>query len=145
MEPLSKLDKKRERKIQEPCKIKRSKKLLENRRLEFVWETTMIYTRMNVKGRYMKNKYECPHCHEGHQSRETSELFLSFISHAELREGRDPGLVMEGRVVYLRRVIARRKVLEQELRARKPEEPQIECEELLSVIFFALFTLKFNF
>ena len=74
-----------------------------------------------MKGRHKKNKYDCPHCHEGRQSRvlETSEHFLIFISYADLREGTNPELVMKDRVVYSRRVIARRKVLEQQLWARR--------------------------
>ena len=103
-------------------------KSLENSRLEFIWETNMIDTRMNMKGRYKKNQYECPHCHEGRQSGvlETSEHLLVCSSYADLREGTNPDLVMEDRVVYLRRVIARRKVLEQQLQARRPEEQEEE-------------------
>ena len=125
MEPLSKLDKIKNqdtRSMQDYMK----QKSLENSRLEFLWETNMIDTRMNMKGRYKKNQYEIPHCQEGSQSGvlETSEHLLSCSSYADLREGTNPDLVMEERVVYLRRVIARRKVLEQQLRARRPEEQE---------------------
>ena len=66
MEPLSKLDKIRKqdtRAMQDYMK----QNTLENSQLEFIWETNKIDTRMNMKGRYKKNKYECPHCHEGCQ------------------------------------------------------------------------------
>ena len=125
MEHLSKLDKIKNQDTR--CMQGYMKqKSLENSRLEFIWETNMIDTRMNMKGRYKKNQYECPHCQEGRQRGvlETSEHLLVCSSYADLREGTNPDLVMEDRVVYLRRVIARRKVLEQQLQARRPEEQE---------------------
>ena len=66
MEPFSKMNeirKKDTRVMQEYMK----QKSLENSRLEFLWKTNMIETRMNMKGKYQKDKYECPHCPEGRQ------------------------------------------------------------------------------
>ena len=99
-------------------------KSLENSRMEFLWETNMIDTRMNMKGKYHKDKYECPHCFEGSQpgggSLETSEHLLSCSMYADLRDGINPELVMEDRVIYLRKVIQRRKVLELQLQSKRP-------------------------
>ena len=73
MEPLSKLSKIRNqytRVMQSYMK----EKSLENSRMEFIWETNMIDTRMNMKGRYGKDKYQCPHRIEGSQPGETFKL-----------------------------------------------------------------------
>ena len=99
-------------------------KSLENSRMEFLWETNMIDTRMNMKGKYHKDKYECLHCFEGSQpgggSSETSEHLLSCSMYADLRDGINPKLVMEERVTYLRKVIQRRKVLELQIQSKRP-------------------------
>ena len=42
--------------------------------------------------------------------------------YADLREGVDPELVLEDRVSYLRKVIQRRKILEQQLRLQSSTE-----------------------
>ena len=78
----------------------------------------MINTRMNMKGRYPKDKYQCPHCPEGSLpggSLETSEHLMSCSVYADLRVGINPELVMEERATYLRKVIQRRKILELQL------------------------------
>ena len=75
----------------------------------------MIETRMNMKGKYPKDKYQCPHCPEGRQAGcclETSDHLLVCGAYRDLREGTDPELVMEDRVIYLRKVIQRRTALE---------------------------------
>ena len=115
MEPLSKLRYIRNtdtRRMQEYMK----QKSLENSRIEFVWETNMIDTRMNMKGRYQKDKYQCPHCQEG--SLETSEHLMICRMYADLREGINPELVIEERATYSRKVIQRRKILELQLSRR---------------------------
>ena len=87
----------------------------------------MIETWMNMKGKYQKDKYECPHCVEGSQpggSLETSDHLMSCSMYADLRDGINPELVMEERVTYLRKVIQRRKVLESKVQARGP----LRCE-----------------
>ena len=122
MEPLSKLNKMRNQntRVMQSHTKERS---LENSRMKFLWETKMIDTRMNMKGRYKKDKYQCPHCIEGSKpggSLETSEQLMSCTSYADLREGKNPELVMEDRVSYLRKVIKRRKELEQLLRSGRP-------------------------
>jgi hypothetical protein len=94
-------------------------KSLENSRLEFKWQTHMIDTRVNMKGKYTKDKYECPHCPEGRQpggSLETSDHLLVCRVYQDLRDGLDPELVMADRVTYLRRVIQRRTALERQLK-----------------------------
>ena len=67
-----------------------------------------------MKGKYEKDKYECPHCPEGSQpggSLETSEHLMECSVYADLREGSNPELVLEDRSSYLRKVIQRRKIL----------------------------------
>ena len=114
MEPLSKmavLKLKDSRKMQPYMR----QKSLANSRMEFVWQTNMIDTRMNMKGRYPKDEYQCPHCPEGRQAGgclETSDHLLVCGAYRDLRQGTDPELVMEDRVTYLRKVIQRRTALE---------------------------------
>ena len=119
MEPLSKLSKIKNtdtRSMQQYMK----QKCLEDSRTEFVWETNMIDTRMNMKGKYRKDEYECPHCFEGSQpggsSLETSDHLMVCSAYSDLREGINPELVLEERASYLRQVIKRRTLLEQQLK-----------------------------
>ena len=94
-------------------------KSLENSRLEFQWQTNMIDTRVNMKGKYSKDKYECPHCPEGRQpggSLETSDHLLDCRVYKDLREGLDPEGVVADRVTYLRKEIVRRTALARGLR-----------------------------
>ena len=96
-------------------------KSLENSRLEFIWETNMIETRWNMKGNYKKDEYQCPHCWAGSQpggSQETSAHLLECMAYSDLREGLQPEVDLEDRASYLRKVITRRKLLEQQLRTR---------------------------
>ena len=122
MEPLSKLSKMRN----QDTRVMQSymkERPLENSRTVFLWETNMINTCMNIKGRYEKDQYQCSHCIEGNQpgrSLETSEHLINCTSYADLREGKNPELVMEDRVSYLRKVIRRRKELEQLLQSGRP-------------------------
>ena len=121
MKPLSKLDKIRNTHTRIMQKYM-SQKCLQDSRLEFIWETNMIDTRMNMKGRYEKDKYECPHCHEGRQpdgSLETSDHLMVCGAYGDLREGINPELVLEDRATYLRKVKIRRTLLEQQLRKNK--------------------------
>ena len=75
-----------------------------------------------MKGRYEKDKYECPHCYEGSQpgaSLETSDHLMVCSAYWDLREGINPELVLEERASYLRKVVMRRTLLEQQLRQRR--------------------------
>ena len=93
-------------------------KSLANSRLEFLWQTNMIETRTNMKGKYTKDKYQCPHCPEGREtggSLETSDHLLVCRVYKDLREGLNVEEVMEDRVQYLRKVIQRRTALERQL------------------------------
>ena len=93
-------------------------KSLEDSRLEFLWETNMLETRCNMKGKYQKDKYQRPHCWEGCQpggSLETSSHLLVCTAYADLREGLQPEVSLEDRASYLRKVIYRRKLLEKQL------------------------------
>ena len=75
----------------------------------------MVETRCNMKGKYKKDKYQCPHYWEGRQpggSLETSSHLLVCAAYADLREGLQPEAVLEVRARYLRKVIFRRKLLE---------------------------------
>ena len=91
-------------------------KSLENSRIEFLWDTHMLDTRCNMKGKYEKDKYQCPHCVEG--SLETSGHLLVCPDYADLREGLDPELRLEDRAFYLRVVVLRTTRLEQHLKPR---------------------------
>ena len=118
MEPLSKMNGIKNmdtRQMQEYMK----NKSLENSRLEFIWETNMIETRCNMKGNYKKDEYQCPHCWDGSQrggSLETSSHLLVCSSYSDLREGLQPEDDMADRASYLRKVIVRRKLLEQQVK-----------------------------
>ena len=120
MEPLSKMNIIKNtdtRQMQDYMK----RKSLENSRLEFIWETNMVETRCNYKGNYKKDEYQCPHCWEGSQpggSLETSSHLMVCSAYSDLREGLQPEHILEDRSSYLRRVITRRKLLEQQLRTR---------------------------
>ena len=75
-------------------------------------------TRLNMKGKYPKDKYQCPHCPEGRQpggSLESSKHLLDCAIYRDLREGLDPELVVADRATYLRKVIQRRTALERQL------------------------------
>ena len=37
-------------------------KSLANTRMEFIRQTNMIETIINMKGKYPKDQYQCPHC-----------------------------------------------------------------------------------
>ena len=115
MEPLKKLD---ETKINDTRYMQEymQQKSLEDSRMEFLWETHMIDTRCNMKGKYEKDKYQCPHCAEG--SLETSGHLLVCLAYADLREGLDPELRLEDRASYLRKVVKRRTLLDQHLKSR---------------------------
>ena len=97
MSKLTKIRMKDTRKMQ---KFMKQKSLLDSR-TEFLWATHMLDTRINMKGRYEKDKYECPHCYEGSQpggsSLETSDHLMVCSAYLDLREGINPELVLEER------------------------------------------------
>ena len=94
------------------------RKSLSDSRIEFLWQTDMIETRTTMKGKYLKNQYWCPHCSEGRSigAQETPSHLLTCSAYLDLRLGTDPELVEADRATYLRKVISRRKELEEELR-----------------------------
>ena len=57
---------------------------------------------------------ECPHCLEGREEgvEETSLHWISCSAYKELRHGLDPLLVIDDRLLYMRRVQTLRKELE---------------------------------
>ena len=104
------------RKMQEFMK----EKSLENSRLEVLWLTNMVDTRMTMKGKY-EEPYTCPHCSDGLQTGalESPLHLMSCKAYEDLRQGIDPELDHKERPCYLRKVIKRRKELESKLGRRK--------------------------
>ena len=95
-------------------------KPLDSSRLEFLWDTDMLVTRMTMKGKYPKGEYSCPHCREGREEgvQETPlHLLSNCTAYQDLRQGLDPELILEHRAIFLRAAIVRRKELEKELGA----------------------------
>ena len=118
MEPLKKMQTLKMKDTQHMQSYMKQKSLA-NSRLEFQWQTNMIDTRENMRGRYPKDKYECPHCPEGRQPGgclETSGHLLVCRVYQDLREGLDSEVVEEDRATYLRKVIMRRTALERQMR-----------------------------
>ena len=79
----------------------------------------MIDTRTMMKGKYEKDKYNCPHCREGREEGvlETPSLLLSDCSaYSDLRDGVNPEIMLEDRAVFLTGAIGRRNQLETNLR-----------------------------
>ena len=94
-------------------------KSLEQSRLEFQWETRMVDLRTNMKGKYTKDKYSCPHCTEGREQGvlKSPDHFLSeCAAYADLRAGLNIEAVLEDRAAFLRKAIQRRKELETRLK-----------------------------
>ena len=88
------------------------KKNLSKRRMEFMWDTLRICTRTTMKGKYEKDKYNCPLCRGGRENgvlETPSHLLSNCIDYYNLRDGVNPGLVLEDRGVFLTRAIKRRK------------------------------------
>ena len=99
-------------------------KSLQQSRMEFLWETKMIDTRMTMKNKYKKDEYSCPHCEQGREQGELetpSHLLTSCSAYSDLRAGVNPELVLEDRSTFLYRAIARRKELELKLRSNPSE------------------------
>ena len=88
---------------------------LEDARLEFRWRTGMLDNRGCMGKRYASKL--CPRCWEGREEEveETSLHWVTCSAYENLRYGLDPDLVIEDRIVYLRRVQLMRKELEKEL------------------------------
>ena len=88
-------------------------KSFENCRLDVLWLTNMVDTKMKMKGKYEK-QYTCPHCIDGLQA----GLHLkSCKAYEELRQGIDSELDQK-KPGYLRKVITRREKLESKLGRR---------------------------
>ena len=106
MEPLSKMSvlKLRDTRRMQPYMNQKS---IANSRLEFLWQTHMIETRMNMKGKYPKDKYQCPHCPDGDLRPPAGVWSL------QGPEGGDRPRVCDGRQsLSLRKVIQKRTALE---------------------------------
>ena len=96
------------------------KNLLQSR-MEFLWDTLMIDTRTTMKGKYEKDKYNCPHSREGREDgvlETPSHLLSDCTAYSDLRDGVNLELVLEDRAVFLTRAIGRRKELELKLRSQ---------------------------
>jgi hypothetical protein len=111
MEGLSKLEIMKTKDLRKPQDYMK-KISLEDSRLEFRWRSNMLDNRGCMSNKYTSKA--CPHCVEGRQEgvEETSLHWLSCLAYKELRHGLDPELVLEDRLVYLRRVQELRKELE---------------------------------
>ena len=96
---------------------------LEQSRIEFLWQSDMLDTRSTMKGKYPKNQYNCPHCEEGRSIGviETPSHLIWCRAYQDLRQGKDPELVLADRSPYLLRVVVRRKELEEQLRSRNKQ------------------------
>ena len=119
MEPLDKcrVIRSRDCRFVQPYMFQKS---LEQSRLQFLWDTQMIDTRTTMKGKYEKEKYNCPHCTEGREqgALETPEHLLSDCrAYSDLRTGLNVEVVLEDRCAFLRQAIKRRKSLEEKLRS----------------------------
>ena len=110
MEGLTKLDIMKTKDLRKPQSYM-SMISLEDARLEFRWRSGMLDNRGCMSKKYSSKA--CPHCEEGRQEgvEETSLHWLSCQAYRELRHGIDPELVIEDRLIYLRRVQELRKVL----------------------------------
>ena len=94
-------------------------KSLENARMEVLWLTDMLDTRSTMKGRY--RQYACPHCCEGRDlgTLETPQHLMHCQAYLQLRQGLNPEEDFVDRSSYLRKVIAKRKELELELKKKE--------------------------
>ena len=95
---------------------------LEDARLEFRWRTGMLDNRGCMGKRYTSKL--CPHCREGREEKveENSLHWLTCSAYEKLRYGLDPDLVLEDRILYLRRVQMMRKELEKGLEKELEKE-----------------------
>ena len=111
MEGLSKMEEMKKEDLRKAQKYM-SMVSLEDARLEFRWRTGMLDNRGCMRNKYSSK--ECPHCLEGREQgvEETSLHWIYCSAYKELRHGLDPLLVQGDRLVYLRRVQAMRKILE---------------------------------
>ena len=111
MEGLSKINEIKKEDLRKVQKYM-NKVSLEEARLEFQWRTGMLDNRGCMGKRYSSK--ECPHCLEGREKgvEETSLHWIDCSAYKELRHGLDPLLVLEDRLLYLRRVQTLRKELE---------------------------------
>ena len=95
-------------------------KSLKDARLEFKWQTGVIESRVTMKAIYKNSRFPvcCPHCPEGRSVGvpESPAHWLECSGYRDLRQGIDPELVLKDRCSYLRKVIERRKRLEEQLR-----------------------------
>ena len=80
----------------------------------------MIESRVTMKAMYKNSRFPvcCPHCPEGRSVGvpESPGHWLECSAYRDLRQGTDPELVLKDRCSYLRKVIERRKRLEEQLR-----------------------------
>ena len=114
MEGLTKLDNMRKEDLRKPQDYMQLI-ALDNARLEFRFRTGMLDNRGCMGKKYTSKV--CPHCLEGRQDgvEETSLHWMTCHAYKELRHGMDPELVLEDRLIYIRRVQDLRKELEKSI------------------------------
>ena len=114
MEGLTKLDTMRKEDLRKPQDYMQLISL-DNARLEFRFRTGMLDNRGCMGKKYTSKA--CPHCREGRQDgvEETSLHWMTCHAYKELRHGMDPELVLEDRLIYIRRVQDLRKELEKSI------------------------------
>ena len=80
----------------------------------------MLDSRVTMKGKYKFSRFPvcCLHCPEGRSVGvpESPAHCLECSAYRDLRQGVDPELVMKDRCNYLRKVMEKRKKLEEQLR-----------------------------
>ena len=88
---------------------------LEDARVEFRYRVNMLDNRANMSNKYSSKA--CPHCPAGRQQGmvETSLHWLSCDAYFQFRNGADPEMNLQDRVLYLRRVQLLRTELEKNL------------------------------
>ena len=81
------------------------KKSLENSRQEFKWRTSMLDCRAWMPAKYGGMR-ACPHCPEGRETgeEESGVHWLTCQAYSRVRQGLDPELNLEDRILFLRRV-----------------------------------------
>ena len=87
---------------------------------QVLWQSDILNTRSTIKGHYPENQYYCPHCEEGKSVGilETPSHLMWCRACKDLRQGKDPGLVLADRAPYLLPEVVRRKELEEQFRRR---------------------------
>ena len=129
MEPYKKLDKIKYDDFRQMAPYMLQKSLGDSR-LEFLWLTDMLDSRTTMSKKY-SSPY-CPHCAAGQVlgAVESPEHWMSCEAYREYRDGRNPDIVQKDCIVYLRKVLRKRKELEKNLEKELDSEVKdLESEE----------------